>query len=438
MSEPTPRVGPRRRFVRVAAVVIGLCFAPVVAEVGARIVLAVDGQPFDSDAATRRVATLHSSLVDAAPRAQPIAQEAMRAVRSQGQILHPYFGWDFVGYYETLATELQYYSGAEADETYDVMILGGSVAMNLLPDGVEALTAELRKDPALADRKIQILGHGRAAHKSPQQTMVLQFLLCAGAKPDAVIALDGFNEVAVALQNARQGVAVVYPCASIWIALAGGGAGDPAVLGRALDVRERQLAVVDATEQFARLGLGRSAVTSWLATKRIDRLRDSAGAAAAAFESTVASSQTFDTFAGPKEDLDDAGHVERCVGLWREDARSLHALCTARGIDFLEVLQPAAIFEGSKPLSDEERLLATAIDAWQTAVTLGYPRLREVGAAFGAEGIPFFDATPVFADTTASVYIDACHVNRLGYEILGRAIGSAFVAARAKRNGENR
>ncbi|MCE9594185.1 MAG: hypothetical protein K8S98_08325 [Planctomycetes bacterium] len=436
MSAATPKPGLRRRFARFAAIVIGLVVALVVVEVAVRITLKLRGEPFDSGASSRRIATLRSSLLDAAPRVQAIPREELNAARSQGQILHPYFGWDFVGYHETLATELEYYRGAEADETYDVMILGGSVAMNLVPEGVEALTAALRTDPKLADRKIQVLGHGRAAQKAPQQTMVLQFLLCAGAKPDAVIALDGFNEVAVALQNARQGIAVVYPCASIWVALAGGAAGDPQVLERALDVRQRQLAVVDATEQFARWNLGRLASTAWLATQRIDRLRNAAGAAAGDFERTVAASRTFDTFAGPKETLDDAAQIERCVGLWRENARSLHALCAARGIDFLDVLQPAAIYAGSKPLSDEERPVATAIDAWQTAVDLGYPRLREVGKTLANDGIAFHDATQIFVDTTETVYIDSCHVNAHGYDVLARSIGNAFVAARAR--GEKR
>ncbi|MCC6407799.1 MAG: hypothetical protein IT453_11575 [Planctomycetes bacterium] len=429
--DPVPRP-PRRRLVRVAALVLGLAAALVLAEVATRVALARSGKPFDSTAAAELVGTLHSSLVDAAPRVRRIDEAAAQDVHSQGQRLHPYYGYDFQGYLNNLPTELAYHRSPEAEKSYDVVILGGSVAMSFLPDGVEALTAALRADPELATRPIMVLGHGRAAHKAPQQTLVLQYLLCAGAKPDAVIALDGFNEVAVGFQNERQGVAGSYPCGNIWLNLAGAVASDPPSLAAAMELRTRQLAVIDAAEDYARWDLSRFAVTSWLGLRRIESLRTGASAAALELERRVASSQAFTALSGPPNSGTDEQRIARLVRAWREDGLALHALCSARGIDFLDVLQPTALLPGTKKLTAREQKGNVANESWQTGVGLGYPLLESAGAELAAAGVPYLDATRVFADVEEALYFDTCHFNARGYAVIATEIGRALVAARAR------
>lgn len=428
----------RRRLVPLLALLVGLVIALALAEVGTRVVLAARGAPFDSDVAAEHIGTLHSSLVDAVPTARRVHEAQAANARSQGQVLHPYFGYDFDGYFDTLPAELQYYRSAKAQETYDVVVLGGSVAMNLSPSGISALVTELRKDPELTKRRIQVVRHGRAAHKAPQPWLVLQFLLCAGTKPDAVIALDGFNEVAVGLQNVRQSVAGIYPCANVWMALAGAVASDGEALNASLTVRERQLAVVEAAESYQRLGLQRSALASWLATARIERLRTAASDAVVELQRTVATAQNFQALAGPFESVDDEHALAELVRTWRESAISLHALCETRGIDFLEVLQPTALLAGSKPLTQRERESAVADESWRVAVERGYPELRRVGRELADRGVPFLDATQVFAESEENLYYDTCHFRDAGYDLLATEIGRALVATRAKRRSDAR
>ncbi|MCK6448430.1 MAG: hypothetical protein L6Q99_18730 [Planctomycetes bacterium] len=423
---------------RIVAVLVGLVGALALAELGTRILLAVRGKPYDAAAAAERIGTLHSGLVDAVPNARRVDAAETANARSQGQVLHPYFGYDFDGYFDALAVELQYYRSQTAQDTYDVMVLGGSVAMNFAQSGIEKLVAELRKDPELANRRIQITKHGRAAHKAPQAWLVLQFMLCAGAKPDAVITLDGFNEVAVGLQNVRQSVAATYPCANVWIALAGAVASDGESLDAALTLRERQLAVIDGAETYARFGLERSALASWIATARIERLGNAATEAAAELQRAVGGATTFRALAGRFEPATDADTVRVLVRAWRESAISLHALCENRGIDFLEILQPTALLADSKPLTQRERESAVADESWRVAVDLGYPELLRVGRELAERGVPFLDATRVFANTEETLYYDTCHFRERGYELLAVEIGRAFVAERAKRQSERR
>jgi hypothetical protein len=426
-----------RTLVRLAAIAAGLCVAVLLAEIGVRISARVAGRPFDPLAAAQRIGKLRSNLVDAAPRANAIDENALRSARAKGQILHPYFGYDFEGYFDTFAPEIGYFRSQDAVATYDVLILGGSVAMNFVPDGVERLRAALRADPELAQRTIRVWGQGRAAQKAPQQALVLQFLLAAGAKPDAVISLDGFNEVAVGLQNERQGVAGTYPCASIWLGLAGAASAEPLGLERALELRRRQLAVIDAAEDYARWGLQRSALASWLGTARVERLLAHVGDADLGYALAVAESDAFSALRGPfvgsGESADDALCVTRLVRAWRENVRTLHALCAARGIDFLDALQPTALIEGSKPLDEAERSRTDAIEAWRAGVALGYPELVLACRELDLAGVPCCDATRVFAETREAVYVDSCHVDAHGYELLGERIGSALVEARARK-----
>jgi hypothetical protein len=59
----------------------------------------------------------------------------------------------------------------------------------------------------------------------------------------------------------------------------------------------------------------------------------------------------------------------------------------------------------------------------------GYAALAAELPALRAAGVPFTDLTRVFADVAETVYVDdCCHVNRLGNELLARAIGAAVLA----------
>jgi hypothetical protein len=107
----------------------------------------------------------------------------------------------------------------------------------------------------------------------------------------------------------------------------------------------------------------------------------------------------------------------------------MQALCRARGIVFLHVLQPAACYAGSKPLTPEETAQAGKPQLWTEAAAAGYPRLREIGAELAAEGVDFLDATGIFAGHPEPLYKDSCHFGAEGCAILGPRIAEAFLKA---------
>ena len=54
--------------------------------------------------------------------------------------------------------------------------------------------------------------------------------------------------------------------------------------------------------------------------------------------------------------------------------------------------------------------------------------LREECARLREDGVNFFDASHTFIDFDKTLYVDACHFNRVGYIILGKLVGEAFLA----------
>ena len=78
----------------------------------------------------------------------------------------------------------------------------------------------LSKHAAEFGKKIVVINLGLAGYKQPQQLMTLNYLLALGAEFDIVIALDGFNEVA--LPGSK-----ISPTRSIHSILAAGIGGPP-------------------------------------------------------------------------------------------------------------------------------------------------------------------------------------------------------------------
>jgi hypothetical protein len=107
-------------------------------------------------------------------------------------------------------------------------------------------------------------------------------------------------------------------------------------------------------------------------------------------------------------------------------------MCAARGITYLHVLQPALPDPDTKPLTPKEIEGGTADPAWIEGVHLLYPRFRGAGARLRERGIAFLDATGVFRDHPEDVYVDVCHFEEHGNEILADAIAAALLEAEGR------
>jgi hypothetical protein len=82
---------------------------------------------------------------------------------------------------------------------------------------------------------------------------------------------------------------------------------------------------------------------------------------------------------GPDFDPDPDKLIQLCVDAWFESSLSLDAMCRARDIPYLHVLQPTLYDDGAKPMSDDEKAMPLPAPEWIEGVRRGYPALRARG-----------------------------------------------------------
>src|SRR5690606_2810558 len=174
-------------------------------------------------------------------------------------------------------------------------------------------------------------------------------------EPDAVIDLDGFNEVALAQGNVAAGLHVSFPSVSHWAALVN----DQPRLGRDEIRNLAQLlqsyeTVRDLVRFADRFGLPRSAMLATWCSWRLDAQTWVQSEAYARFlEGRVDGLRP--EVCGPAFARQSAeAPFTAMADLWRHSSETLHDLCRGAGIPYLHVLQPTLLDDGAKPLTGAE------------------------------------------------------------------------------------
>ncbi len=421
---------PRRSLLsRLAIALAVFVAASIAAEFGYRAWLRVLGTPYDSTDVAERVHTIRTSFANALPKPRAAVNEVdSLAPDAERAMLHPFFGYEFIDTAARTLRDAEYFRTPQAEQNFDVVVLGGSVAGNFVNGGVDGLKEAFAADPRFAKRRVRVFVQGRAAFKEPQQLGVLEYLFGLGFQPDAVVALDGFNEVAVALENTAEDVASIYPNASTWMMLTQSLNADPDVIEKQMAMRELHTRTIAQASTFEEWHLERSAVLGTAALKRIEFTRKSTLAKRSELMKAIHDGGHDSPLRGPVRGGDDRDVVRQSVHVWFEAAVSLQAICSARNVEFLEVLQPTLYDEGSKPLTKKEIDQAKSVPSWQIAVKLGYPLLRAAGVQLADRGVHYLDGSQLFAEYTGDLYYDACHFDEKGEHLVGAAIGHALLA----------
>jgi hypothetical protein len=126
------------------------------------------------------------------------------------------------------------------------------------------------------------------------------------------------------------------------------------------------------------------------------------------------------------EQIDWSRGLGQAVDVWQEASLLAAALCRARGIRYVHALQPA-LATGSKTPTDEERQRGLARESRSRSVAEGFALLRERGEALRAGGVEFHDLTEIYSGVAEAIYVDACHVNERGNQILADELVRALL-----------
>lgn len=326
-------------------------------------------------------------------------------------------------------SDVEYPFAYDPNETYVIGILGGSVAHWFYLQGSDQLSRRLQDHPQIGSRRIKFLNLAAGGYKQPQQLLVFSYLVSLGQRFDALINIDGFNEVALAGLNVGQGVSVEMPSAQHIMPLIGLASADAAGSNdRMLQMAE----VLQARQSLERWSA--CAGTAKFATRYLacDLLRRRTlykkGAAEDALRESAASATNQGGLFMIKEGSKDGDWLTRATAVWAAGSTLLAQSSRALEIPYLHVLQPNQYFT-KKPFSpDEQKIAVNADSPYRAPAVAGYPALVERGRALRASQVPFFDATAIFDSENRVVFSDdCCHFNQLGNELLADAIADAFV-----------
>ena len=383
----------------------------------------------------QRVYARQRACSTAAARSVPLRPGA-----SNIEVVHPYLG--FVHDADvTTSTDLHVYGfpvssfGFRDDKSpvqpggpdrYVIGIFGGSFAQQLSVRGAEALLEELRGAPELAGKELVLVRVALNGYKQPQQFLTLAYLLACGAHFDAVINVDGFNEVALpVVELLPKQVAPWYP-RKWWLR------------AQALPAPESQLLLshlwqlIERRRCWARAWLCtplRYSVTTHLLWQVMDQawqqamLQDQD-----ALLRRPSARQAFVAAGPPYHAGDPAQLYTDLAEIWARGSWQMHRLCQANGIAYFHCLQPNQYVAGSKPMGPDERRTSWRVDhPYRAPVEQGYPRLQAAGATLVRQGVAFDDLTLALADHPEPLYADdCCHLNDRGYALIGARIGRAL------------
>lgn len=314
-------------------------------------------------------------------------------------------------------------------DRYLLAITGGSVAAGVATFGAATLAEELEAAPELAGRTVEVLDLALGGWKQPQQLMLLNWLLALGGELDALVNLDGYNEVSLATVDVfDRGLHPAYP--SCWDLLTdlAPDADQLRAIGSIAWTRAEQAEAAAGLLGSVRFYSAAAEVAALLGERRRERALAAANAALLAARSAPRSPQSVGP---PFEPPSDGALYGELAAIWSRCSRQMDALGRQNGIRYFHFLQPNQHVPESKPMGRIERAIALAepFPRRSRAVVQGYPRLAAAGAELAASGIAFYDLRFLFADVAEPLYVDGCcHLNEAGYRRI-----AARVAAEIRR-----
>ena len=315
------------------------------------------------------------------------------------------------------------------DEVLTVALTGGSVALELFLQARDTLRSELEKLPQTAGRRVEIVCLALGGMKQPQQLLALNYFLALGAHYDAVINLDGFNELVLTVrENLPQGVFPFFPrnwalYGALSIDLESSvTTGRIAELNSRIQGRARRLA--GGFQRHSYLGL-----LVWSAQQGgLERRKHvlERGLRRLLKDKRLGPQQRGPAYAGYEDYLEESwGPItDDLLAVWVNSSLQMWRLSEASGVAYYHFLQPNQWTVDTKTLTDYELKYAMgSTSTYGKTALAGYPSLIAAGERLSEAGVPYADLTRIYRETRETVYIDnCCHVNQLGNRIMARAI----------------
>ena len=308
---------------------------------------------------------------------------------------------------------------------FHVIVTGGSVAERIFMSQRGALERILSSAELRLGEPVRIFCLCHQGYKQPQQFHAISYALSLGARIDAVVNLDGVNEVTLGGGAGQPHRFPAYP--DLWTDLAQLGHTTSSVRA-AGDMQLVMRSRVTLASLAGGLSFSVTANTIW---RLMDRYLD--GKERNSRERLGAEEggrPRFDS-SGPVNQVDRDSYYTFLARVWENSSRLLHDLGRTRGFAYVHVLQPTLYVNDPEPVPLETR----REHVFAEDVRSGYPRLRSRGQRMVRDGLRFVDLTELFSNSGEPVFLDRqCHLTARGEELVAQRIGEALVEAiRARR-----
>ena len=373
------------------------------------------------------------------------AQTADAEVQTVREILHPYAGYTVEGkrlkdgcdpsesstghacYERILLADDKPFPKRDAN-SLNVALLGGSVAVGTIT-GTEYAAYEklLSQLPEYAGKTINLHLLAAGGYRLPQSLMLLNYYISLGAEYDLVIALDGFNEIAIAMSEYHhKKLHPAFPRG--WQYRIAGRVSAELIKAQAQKLVFQEQHRSRAT--FLSNPWCRNSPLSNFVWKLFQRgyntkLAENHAATEQAQNIQDAPREFQYESLGPEYNFTDWDELfDYSAQIWAKSTLLTHAATVANGGEFFQFVQPNQYIEGAKPLmSENERRIAFVVkeqSGYGYWYKRGYPFLLEHRKWLQEHGVNTTDLTFMFKDVADELYIDnCCHLNPKGsYKII--------------------
>jgi hypothetical protein len=311
-----------------------------------------------------------------------------------------------------------------------IAVIGGSVAAGFTKKGGEEFLQKYL-DGYGFDKKIVVINLAKGGFKQPQQLFHLQYALLSGFEFDAVINIDGFNDIVFAAHNIDTGINPVFPSGYHMRMLSKMRTGqkfDPDIVNLLSDYysyyeNESSLLSLIQKPPF-KYSIFLNLIGDQLTEHNLVRIRE------LEIKMLLGGQRSMtNEFRGPIYNWGNDKY-EVSANIWKQSSEHLYAICKAYNLLYIHVLQPNQYVSGSKQLTaDEKKVAYIPKHDWSVAAREGYSYLISKGRELSDKGLPFYDLTMVFNDVEESVYVDTCcHFGRNGHELVAQQIAKHMIS----------
>ena len=377
------------------------------------------------------------------------AQTASADVQTVREILHPYAGYTVEGRRLKQGCDLSQDSAKYScydrilladdkpfpkrdDNTLNVALLGGSVAVGTITGTEHAAYEKLfNKLPEYKGKQVNLHLLAAGGYRLPQSLMLLNYYIALGAQYDLVIALDGFNEIAIAMSEYHnKKLHPSFPRG--WQYRIAGRVSPDLVTAQA-----HKLVLQDSHKSRATFLSNPWCRNSPLSNFIWKLMQRSYNAKLAENHLAVEQAQQIEDAPrefqyeslGPEYKFTDWDQLfDYSAQIWANSTLSTHAVTIANGGKFFQFIQPNQYIEGAKPLMTENERRIAFVEKEQSGYGYwykrGYPFILEHRKRLQASGVHSTDLTFMFKDVEDELYIDnCCHLNPKGsYKIIEQIV----------------